>query len=355
MARPAVYVMTNDQSGNGVQEFRRTSSGRLDAAGSTTLRTFGLGAGNAASPADPLTSQGALGRSGDGRFLFAVNAGSNDVTSIELRDAGPRFVDKTGSGGVRPISLCVHDDLLYVLNTGDANNPGTISGIRVGPTGRLAPIAGATRAVPGGAGVDSGAAQILFSPDGGHLIVLRLSNAAIDVFPVADDGTPGEPAAPVAVTGGTAFGSAFAGPDLLVVSDPGGAARSYKLVGDTLELRSEVNTGQGATCWTAVNPAEPAFAFLANAASSSITSCRINDDKLTLLDATDGATGPGSGPTDMAITSDGRLLYVVLGGSNRVLGFTVRPGINVGSKLDPVQGPGGSAPIFGGAQGIVAV
>src|SRR5215204_5135291 len=73
-----VYVMTN-QVENAVMVFTRTANGSLQQAG--TFPTGG--AGNPIPmgmdpPTDPLASQGSLVLSGD--LLFAVNAGSNEIS-----------------------------------------------------------------------------------------------------------------------------------------------------------------------------------------------------------------------------------------------------------------------------------
>ena len=64
-------------------------------------------------------------------MLFAVNAGSSELSSFEVVGDVLVLRDITGSGGVRPISLTVHDDLLYVVNAGSDAAAGNISGLVV--------------------------------------------------------------------------------------------------------------------------------------------------------------------------------------------------------------------------------
>src|SRR5205085_3550283 len=104
--KDAVYVLTNAVAGNAVAVFDRSADGALHAAG--TVATGGLGAGAG------LGSQGALVLSANNRWLFAVNAGSNDISAFEVRGNDLRLVSRIASGGERPISLTVHGDLLYV-------------------------------------------------------------------------------------------------------------------------------------------------------------------------------------------------------------------------------------------------
>ena len=133
----AVYALTN-QSANGVATFARGADGSLTWSGSVS--TGGTGAGSG------LGSQGALALSDDGRWLFAVNAGSNDVSAFRVTASGLELTSRVSSGGVRPISLTVHGNVLYVLNAG---GDGNISGFTIGTDGELAAISGSTRALSG--------------------------------------------------------------------------------------------------------------------------------------------------------------------------------------------------------------
>src|SRR2546425_8728268 len=106
----AVYTLTNQVAGNAVAVFSRAADGTLAAAGSAATGGTGTGSG--------LGSQGALALSDDGRWLFAVNAGSNEVSAFRVGPAGLSLTSLAGSGGTRPIGLTVHGSLLYVLNAG---------------------------------------------------------------------------------------------------------------------------------------------------------------------------------------------------------------------------------------------
>ena len=52
------------------------------------------------------------------------------------------------SGGVLPVSVAIPDDLVYVANSG--NGGSNYAGFRLGPDGRLEPIAGSAVALPDG-------------------------------------------------------------------------------------------------------------------------------------------------------------------------------------------------------------
>ena len=67
-------------------------------------------------------SQGALQITRDGRFLLAVDAGSNQISVLRIGADGSLQAVSGGpvaSGGIQPISITVHDNLVYVANEGN--------------------------------------------------------------------------------------------------------------------------------------------------------------------------------------------------------------------------------------------
>ena len=81
-----------------------------------------------------LGSEGAIAINKDHTLLFAVNAGSNSVSSFKIKNDGSLELKYTvSSGGTLPISVCVHDNLLYVVNSTTAN----IRGFALGSNGSL--------------------------------------------------------------------------------------------------------------------------------------------------------------------------------------------------------------------------
>jgi 6-phosphogluconolactonase (cycloisomerase 2 family) len=139
---------------------------------------------------DPLASQGALIISHGNRFLLAVNAGSNEISVLKIRKNELEIVDVVSSGGIRPISLTLHDDLLYVLNEGGTPN---ITGFDFDEDGTLTPLAGSTRPLIDGGAADP--AQIGFSHDGDLLVVTDKSgnrlNTSNGMTPFGSRGSPG--------------------------------------------------------------------------------------------------------------------------------------------------------------------
>ena len=167
----AVYVLSNQPTGNDVLVFARHADGTLSAPVSVGTGGNGTGGG--------LGSQGAVVLDGSGRHLYAVNAGSNSITSFRVRPNGLERVGVVDSGGVMPTSIAVDGDLVYVLNAGGA---GLITGFTA-HDGDLEPIAGSTRPLSAAA---TAPAQVSFTPDGEQLIVTERATKKIDVYDVGE-------------------------------------------------------------------------------------------------------------------------------------------------------------------------
>jgi 6-phosphogluconolactonase len=312
----AVYALTNAPAGNAVMVWDRAADGSLTPAGSYATGGRGSGAG--------LGSQGAIILSNNNRWLFAVNAGSNDISAFRVDDHGLTLISQVPSGGTLPTSLTVNHDLLYVLNAGGSGN---ISGFSIGEHGQLEPIPNSTRALSSGA-VAPG--QVSFSPDGALLVVTEKGTSLIDTFVVGDDGRATGPISR-ASSGATPFGFAFSKRGDLIVSEangaPGGSAASSYNVNDggALDLVSgSVPTHQGAACWVVITN-NGRYAYTANAASGSIAGFSLGrDGSLSLLNA-DGRTGvTGDNPSDMALSNNSQYLYARIGRTGSIAAFAVQ-------------------------------
>jgi DDE domain/Lactonase, 7-bladed beta-propeller len=88
-----VYTQTNDPGGNQVIACRRAADGTL-----TPLGAYDTGGPGTGKP--HLASQGSVVLSGDGRWLFAVNAGSDDLSVFAVGADGLALVDRVDAGGV---------------------------------------------------------------------------------------------------------------------------------------------------------------------------------------------------------------------------------------------------------------
>src|SRR2546430_6744928 len=155
-----VYVNDNTAGTNTIGAFDRHADGTLTPGAGYPLAAGGAGTGAG------LASQGALQISPDGRFLIAADAGSSQISVLRIKpDGSLRLVSHgvVSSGGVLPVSVAIHDGLVYVANSG--NGGSNYTGFRLRPNGRLQPIAGSTVALPDG----SQPGDVLFSGDGAKL------------------------------------------------------------------------------------------------------------------------------------------------------------------------------------------
>src|SRR5438445_3861559 len=307
----AVYTLTNQVGGNAVAVFARGADGRVTAAG--TVSTGGTGTGAS------LGSQSAVTLSDDGRWLFAVNAGSNDVSVFSVSPGGGlALASRTASGGTLPISLTVHGNVLYVLNAGGTGN---ISGLALGTSGALTAIAGATRPLSGS---NVGPAQVSFSPDGRRLVVTEKNTNQLDVYALDANGVASGPTT-TASAGGTPFGFSFGHRKELFVSEATGSASSYELdaTGGVSLVSGAVLTHQGAPCWAVVTN-DGRIGFTGNGAGSVSAFAITPDGAISLDDATGGSSTLGTGINDIALSHNSRYLYVLqTGGAQAIHAFRV--------------------------------
>jgi 6-phosphogluconolactonase len=326
----ALYTMTNSTGTNHVLVFARSDDGHLTFRDSVDTG----GAGSGPDPqfgTDPLGSQDAVVLSDDHRFLFVVNAGSNDISSFRVAaDGALTPVNRIGSRGVFPVSLAARGNLLYVVN---ARGGGNLAGFRIGNDGTLTAIDNSVRPLSGSA--DPGPGSIRISPDLHTLVVTEKPTNLIDIFALGPDGVPGESKVVVA-SGPTPFGADFdpsghyilslanVGPNRAAVPD-GSAAGSIVFTGFTTPavVSGSVPTTETAACWVQIT-AEGAFAYTTNTGSGSITGFRISSNGgLTRLsdDGRTGVTGTNTQPLDMAYTNG--FLYALTAGDRGVHAFRV--------------------------------
>ncbi|MGZ4121256.1 MAG: beta-propeller fold lactonase family protein, partial [Actinomycetota bacterium] len=99
-----VYVDDNAAGPNTIAGFARRADGSLAPLPGSPFHDGGVGTGSA------LASQGAVQISSDGRYLLAVDAGSNQISVLRLRHhGGLKLVSVAPSGGVKPVSVAEHD------------------------------------------------------------------------------------------------------------------------------------------------------------------------------------------------------------------------------------------------------
>jgi len=339
-----VFVETDNTAGNQVVAYDRADNGALTLAG--TYDTGGSGGVLNGSVVDHTASQGALAYDRQDNLIFSVNAGSNNVSVFSVRDDQLSLGQVVDSGGVFPVSVAVHGNLVYVLN---AEGGGTVQGYFV-LFGQLFPIPGSNRSL--GLTIPSDTTQfthtpgqVAFSPDGSQLIVTTKANGNdIDVFRVRHDGRLSHSPVVNFESATVPFAVSFDAAGNLVVAEAGpNALATYSLNRDgTVSLKDSVGTGQAATCWVA--PAQ-GFFFTSNAGSPSVSGFQDNGTgQLTLLGST--ATDPGT--VDASASAGGQFLYVQTGLNGIVDEFQV----NSDGSLTGI----GSVTVTGaaGGEGIVA-
>jgi len=332
----AVYTLTNAIGGNGVIAFHRADDGAL-----TPLGTFATGGRGTGGAVDPLTSQYSVVLSDDHDALFAVDAGSNQVSSFHVKNDGSLVrVGSVPSGGARPISLAVSRTLLYVLNTDD----NTLSGfLRIGPI--LIPLPYTKHALAAGA---NGAAAVRFTHDGRYLVVTERVSNRLEVFPVLLTGALGAPTVSAA-SGGATFGFDITSHNQPITSETQGSVTSYALArnGALTPISASVPTGGAATCWVIITD-DGRFAYATSAGSNFVSGFAIsNDGHLTALTpgVATGDAGAGATPIDLDQVG-GRFLYTLEAGRGTIGtfvigntgGLTARPDTPAGAPSSGLQG-----------------
>jgi 6-phosphogluconolactonase len=328
-----VYVLRNMLAGNTVVSLQRNQDGSLTRL--EEVSTGGLGSGPIPLPPpiggpNPLDSQDALIATPNGRFLLAVNAGSNEISVLGIRGEGLVLTDKVSSNGEYPVSLSVHGSLVYVLNS--HGNP-NINGFNLDDSGKLTSIPDSTRSA-GSPTADP--AQVAFAPDGNTLIVTeRLANL-IDVFQMTKRGTPGTHAQLVS-NNHTPFGVSFGRGRIIAITETNervpripvinGASVSTYRIGATGELTAvsvAVPDHQSAACWIRFTPNRQ-FAYVSNTGSGTLSSYAVSPrgDLVLAEEIAADTGGPQSVPIDLAITPDGEFLYVLSSLLGTIQGYRI--------------------------------
>lgn len=327
----AVYTMNNAAGGNYILVYDRDEDGSLTRMDSVSAGGQGSGP-HPVFGTDPLESQDALILSDDNRWLFAVNAGSNSVSSFRVDDDGDLTrVSTVSSGGTMPVSLAARGNVLYVVN---AMGGGGISGFRVGTDGTLTALANSTRPLSGAAMPGPGSIRI--SPDGRTVVVTEKPTNRLVLYGLGTDGIPTTGPTVINSPGPTPFGADFdasgryilsignIGPNRAAVPD-GSAAGSLTFPSSTAAnvISASVPTTETAACWVQITP-DGRFAYTTNTGSGTITGYSISSTgALTRLtaDGRTGDTGAMSQPLDMAY-ADG-YLYALTSGDRGIDVFRV--------------------------------
>ncbi len=340
-----VYVNDNTAGVNTIAAFDRHRDGTLSAVPGSPFNAGGAGTGT------PVGSQGALQTSEDGRYLLAVDAGSNDVSVLGIeRDGALALVPGgvVGSAGVQPVSIAVHRSLVYVANAGAGGSDYT--GFRLF-LGHLFAIPGSTVTLPDG----SQPGDVLFSGDGAHLVGTRVGTSEIDSFAVGHDGRLQAAAgSPFAAQGPGPFGSEFNpvnAEQLFVSNAHGGAGAGTVSAFDVARDGTLTSIGaspfadlQTAPCWVEISH-DGRVLFTVNTASGSVSSYAISPDgSLALIGSTPFSDGGGVGAQDARLSPDGHTLLVVATTSDAISAFAVTGAGLTQLASSPTALPVGAAP-----------
>jgi 6-phosphogluconolactonase (cycloisomerase 2 family) len=315
----AVFVQTNEPSGNAVLVYDRAANGTLAPAG--TYATGGNGGAQTGAAVDPLASQGSVAYDAAAHVLLVTNAGSDTVSVFGVDGDTLTLRQVVAAGGAFPTSIAVHDDLVYVLDTG---NDANVQGYRLAG-GKLHPIEGSTRllgiknanppqflASPG---------QVGFTPEGAHLVVTTKSTGTIDVFGVLPNGRLTALTAN-ARAGQVPFAFSFdRDAHLVVVEAAGNSVSTYVVNSDNTVsvLSGPVGDNQAAASWIAA--AGNGNFYVANAGSSTLSGYHVGAGGAVSLSPSTAATA--GGPIDLAASSDGQFVYSENGGAGTIDEFRV--------------------------------
>ena len=308
-----IYTESNAADTNSILAYLQNSNGTLSLLYTTESGGDGAGAG--------LGSQGALQISGDHQWLFAVNAGSNSISSFFIHENGcVTLMATVSSNGVFPVSLTVHNNLLYVVNSTSAN----ISGFTIGSGGSLTLIPGSNQSL---SAANAAPAQINFIPGGNYLLVTEKMTNKITRFPVNGSGVAGAGSS-ITSANTTAFGFDFAG-NYAIVSEVAGGAPSASTVssyaGGVSLTSGPVCAGHTAACRVKTTK-DGRYAYVSNTGNNNISLFGVSSGgTVTLINAIAATTGMA--PADLTLSSNEFYLYVINGTSHSISEF--RKGSNL--------------------------
>lgn len=315
-----IYTESNAVSQNEILCYKQHADGSLTLESTVASGGTGVGVFNGLG----LDGQGALALSKNNKWLFAVNAGSNSISSFEVHNDGSLTLANTvSSGGIAPVSLCVKHHTLYVVNSTSSD----INGYMIGAGGTMTPIPGTNLPL---SSPMADPAQISFSPNGHYLYVTEKATDMISSYMV-DAGGVATWAQAMPSTGVTPFGFCFARDNYMVVSNanaPGGMAipngsscTSYGGAnqGNLNDQNGAVGNNQTAACWVATTK-YGRFAYDTNTGSDNISSYYVSPwGDLYLVNGAASATG--AAPKDICVAPNNYYVYALNTGSQTIGGF----------------------------------
>jgi 6-phosphogluconolactonase (cycloisomerase 2 family) len=348
-----VYVNDNTAGTNTIGGFDQRADGSLTPLAGSPFSAGGAGTGTI------IGSQGSLQATSDGKFVLAADAGSNQISVLTVASDGslsPAPGSPVSSGGIEPVSIAVHDGLVYVANEGDGSTGSNYTGFTMADDGQLTPLSDSTISLP----VTAMPGDILFNGTGKNLIGIEVgttdpSTFLIDSFLVGSDGrlTPAA-GSPFPAEAAGPFGSEFSPTNQrhLYVSNAHGGANNGSVsafsVNPNAKLKSIDGTpfadGQTAPCWVEISH-DGRYLFAVNTGSTTISSYRIlANGSLSYLTTTAFSSGTGIRPFDARLDVAGNYLYVVDAAIASVSGFSVSGGSLTEVASPPTALPTGATP-----------
>ncbi|WP_462249105.1 lactonase family protein [Ferruginibacter sp.] len=222
------------------------------------------------------------------------------------------------SGGVRPVSITQHDDIVYVLNAGGSGN---ISGFKLRENNKLTAIPNSTRPLSSTA---SGAAQISFVREGKVVVITEKATNKIITYTVNEWGIPGAIHS-INSANPTPFGFAVGNNGNIFVSEAvGGAAgastlSSYHIYNnETISLAAgPVGANHSTACWVVITN-NSKYAYTTNTASNNLSAFNVNAGTGSITVNTAIAATTGMGLIDAALSNNSKYLYILNSGSHTV-------------------------------------
>lgn len=328
-----VYLETNDfhDDANAILVYRKKVDGTLTPLPGSPFLTHGAGLANPKQVLGPDDTDDPVVISSDGRFLFAVNGGSNTVAVFSINPDGSLVTvpgSPFASGGQTPCSIALHGRFIYVANKSfdplhTITQLPNYSTFTLDDAGRLEAVPYGKIEVPAG----SSPSQVLLSNDGrfvfatdflAFMLPTKEPTGTLLSFDVKGDGglklAPGAPYVVPAGDGG-ALGLATnpRSNNTLYVGFPVGGKFGVYHIDEATGVPSFVtqqNAGPG-VCWIRTNSLGNRL-YTLNSGQNSVGIYNVDNpeapDSISTLTLKDSRN---SGDFSLNFSPDGGTLYVV--------------------------------------------
>lgn len=316
-ANKRVYTLSNQLISNKVLAYTRASNGKLTYHASYATGGTGTGGGLGNQNAVILTE-------GDvGNVLLAVNPGSNSISSFKINENGLVLKSTVNSGGMRPVSVTQHQNIVFVLNAGGEGN---VAGFKLGSDHKLTPIHNSTRPL---SSMAAGAAQVSFVNDGKVLVVTEKATNKIITYTVNESGIPGNMHS-ITSANTTPFGFDVKEDGYIFVSEAAGGAAgastltSYHVKNNGIISLADgpVGANQSAACWVVITN-NGKYAYTTNTASNNLSTFNVKNNTGSINVHTAIAATTGMGPIDAALSNNSKYLYVLNAVSHSIGAYAI--------------------------------